>query len=160
MRGRDFNCSGNKCFTRPNAGVTQARKMRKSQFEGLMSTVKHRIRLGVGLACPSATASILNGKGFVHVHDQQMRCVRKPNGRSGQTIGRLGPKALRRWVGRVRRRIETASSMLTTVFHIELPAARSLAGVICRISTRLLAYNLCFITRRLLVQLVTKQTPN
>jgi len=70
------------------------------------------------------------------------------------------PKALRRWVGRVRRRVETAFSVLTTVFHIEQPAARSLAGVVSRISTRLLAYNLCFITGRLLVQLATKQTPN
>jgi len=70
------------------------------------------------------------------------------------------PKELRRWIGRLRRRVETVLSVLTTVFHIEQPAARSLAGVVSRISTRLLAYNLCFITGRLLAQLVTKQTPN
>ena len=69
-------------------------------------------------------------------------------------------KAKRNWLGRVRRKIETAFSVLQTVFHIEQPAARSLAGVICRISTRLLAYNLCFLTGNLLVQLRTKQTPN
>jgi hypothetical protein len=69
-------------------------------------------------------------------------------------------KAKRRWIGRLRRKIETALSILQTVFHIEQPAARSLRGLICRISTRLLAYNLCFATGSLLVQLGTKQTPN
>ncbi len=69
-------------------------------------------------------------------------------------------KAKRAWLGRVRRKIETAFSVLQTVFHIEQPNARSLRGVICRISTRLLAYNLCFLTGSLLVQLYTKTTPN
>ncbi|MBK9714144.1 MAG: transposase [Kouleothrix sp.] len=64
-------------------------------------------------------------------------------------------KAKRSWIGRMRRNIETAFSVLQTVFHIEQPQARSLAGVICRISTRLLAYNLCFLTGALLVQLRT-----
>jgi len=70
------------------------------------------------------------------------------------------PKAKRRWIGRIRRKIETAFSVLQTVFHIEQPNARSLRGVICRISTRLLAYNLCFLTQHALVQLYTKTTPN
>jgi hypothetical protein len=69
-------------------------------------------------------------------------------------------KAKRAWIGRVRRKIETAFSVLQMVFHIEQPNARSLRGVICRISTRLLAYNLCFLTDSLLVQLYTKTTPN
>jgi hypothetical protein len=69
-------------------------------------------------------------------------------------------KAKRAWIGRVRRKIETAFSVLQTVFHIEQPNARSLRGVICRISTRLLAYNLCFLTDSLLVQLYTISTPN
>jgi hypothetical protein len=64
-------------------------------------------------------------------------------------------KAKRSWIGRIRRNIETAFSVLQTVFHIEQPQARSLAGVICRISTRLLAYNLCFLTGALLVQIGT-----
>ncbi|MDW8214586.1 MAG: IS982 family transposase [Roseiflexaceae bacterium] len=62
------------------------------------------------------------------------------------------PAELRRWVGKVRRRIETALSVLTVVFNIECPHARSLQGLVCRISTRLLAYNLCFITGALLAQ--------
>ena len=69
-------------------------------------------------------------------------------------------KAKRRFLGRVRRKIETAFSVLQSVFHIEQPNARSLRGVICRISTRLLAYNLCFVTGSLLVQLGAKSTPN
>lgn len=69
-------------------------------------------------------------------------------------------KAKRRFLGRVRRKIETAFSVLQSVFHIEQPNARSLRGVICRISTRLLAYNLCFVTGSLLAQLGAKPTPN
>jgi hypothetical protein len=69
-------------------------------------------------------------------------------------------KAKRNWIGRVRRKIETAFSVLQTVFHIEQPNARSLRGLICRISTRLLAYNLCFLTPYALMQLYTKITPN
>lgn len=70
------------------------------------------------------------------------------------------PQGVRRLLGRVRRQIETAFSILTTVFDIERPRSRSLKGLVSRISTRLLAYNLCFITGSLLVQLTTKQTPN
>jgi hypothetical protein len=69
-------------------------------------------------------------------------------------------KAKRDWIGRIRRQVETSLSVLQTVFHIEQPNARSLAGVVCRISTRLLAYNLCFLTGALLVQLRTNPTPN
>jgi Transposase DDE domain len=70
------------------------------------------------------------------------------------------PEPVRRLLGRARRQIETAFSILTTVFDIERPRSRSLKGLVSRISTRLLAYNLCFITGPLLVQLSTKQTPN
>jgi hypothetical protein len=70
------------------------------------------------------------------------------------------PKPVRRFVTRIRRRIETALSVLTQVFDLERPRSRSLAGLVCRISTRLLAYNLCFITGALLLQLGTTNTPN
>jgi hypothetical protein len=63
------------------------------------------------------------------------------------------PAPSRRLVNRVRRRIETAFSILTTVFDIEHPRARSLHGLISRISTRLLAYNLCFLMHEHLAQL-------
>ncbi len=55
------------------------------------------------------------------------------------------PQAFRRLVRRLRLRIETAFSILTTTFHIQRLGARSLSGVITRIASRLLAYTLCFI---------------
>lgn len=63
------------------------------------------------------------------------------------------PAAARHLVNRVRCRIETALSILTTVFDIEHPRARSLHGLVSRISTRLLAYNLCFLMKEHLAQL-------
>jgi len=56
------------------------------------------------------------------------------------------PKALRRFLNRIRRRIESALSVLCTVFHLEHPGSRSLSGLLTRIATRLLAYNLSFLT--------------
>jgi hypothetical protein len=70
------------------------------------------------------------------------------------------PEEKQRWIGRVRRRVETTFSVLQTVFRIEQPAARSLPGLIARISTRILAYNLCFVTQFFLGQLTSIQTPN
>lgn len=63
------------------------------------------------------------------------------------------PKQIRRIVNRLRRRIETAFAILVTVFNIEHPGARSLHGLISRISTRLLAYNLCFVMNKYLTLL-------
>lgn len=69
------------------------------------------------------------------------------------------PKEFRRLVNRLRRGIETAFSILATVFKIEQPGARSLHGLISRISTRLLAYTLCFVMDQYLSQLYS-QTQN
>lgn len=55
------------------------------------------------------------------------------------------PEEFRRLATRLRRRVETALSVLATVFHIEQLGARSLDGLKARVATRLLAYNLCFI---------------
>jgi len=63
------------------------------------------------------------------------------------------PAAFRQWATRLRRRIETAISVLVTVFDVERLGSRSLSGLIARVATRLLAYTLCFITGPLLVQL-------
>jgi hypothetical protein len=63
------------------------------------------------------------------------------------------PKAFRQSVTRIRRRIETALSVLATVFDIEHPHARSLAGIVVRISTRFLAYNLSFVMNKYLAPL-------
>jgi hypothetical protein len=60
------------------------------------------------------------------------------------------PQAFREVVTRVRRRIESALSVLCTVFNVEQPSSRSLTGLVSRISTRILAYTLAFITSSLL----------
>lgn len=56
----------------------------------------------------------------------------------------------RRLVSKVRRRIETAFSVLNVVFSLEQPASKSLSGLVSRVSTRILAYTLAFITGPLL----------
>ncbi len=69
------------------------------------------------------------------------------------------PTKFRAWVTRLRRRIETVFSVLTTVFNIEQLGSRSLDGLFARVATRMLAYTLCFVTQAMLVQL-TGETPN
>lgn len=56
------------------------------------------------------------------------------------------PAWFRRLQRRLRRRIETAFSVLTVVFNLETPGARSLSGLLSRITTTVLAYNLSFLT--------------
>jgi hypothetical protein len=63
------------------------------------------------------------------------------------------PEQFRRLVSRVRRRIETAFSVLSEVFNLERPASRSLSGLVSRVSTRMLAFTLAFITGPLLALL-------
>ncbi len=63
------------------------------------------------------------------------------------------PKAFRQWVGRLRLRVETALSVLATVFRIEQPGSRSLSGLVARVSTRMLAYTLCFIVAPILARM-------
>jgi hypothetical protein len=63
------------------------------------------------------------------------------------------PVDFRKLANRLRRRIESTFGVLTTVFGIEQPGARSLSGLIARMATRILAYTLCFITGPILAQL-------
>lgn len=63
------------------------------------------------------------------------------------------PDEFRQWANRFRRRIESAFGVLATVFGIELTGARSLPGLVARVTTRLLAYTLCFVTDPLLAHL-------
>lgn len=62
------------------------------------------------------------------------------------------PPTFRRLATRLRRRIETAFSVLVTVFNLERPGSRSLSGLVARVATRLLAYDLSFILSTLLSQ--------
>lgn len=54
------------------------------------------------------------------------------------------PEAVRRALGRVRHGIETAFSLLTTVFNVQRPRGRSLVGHVVRIATCILAHTLSF----------------
>jgi hypothetical protein len=56
------------------------------------------------------------------------------------------PGSFQAWVKRIRLRIETAFSVLTTVFHTDHPGSRSLSGLVTRMTSRILAYTLCFLT--------------
>ena len=54
------------------------------------------------------------------------------------------PKMAHRAMGRVRHRVETVFSTLTTVFNVQRPRGRSLAGHVVRIATCILAHTLSF----------------
>lgn len=54
------------------------------------------------------------------------------------------PKEVQRALGRVRHRVETVFSTLTTVFNTGRPRGRSLAGHVVRVATCILAYTLSF----------------
>ncbi len=56
------------------------------------------------------------------------------------------PPAFAQASKRFRRRIETGFSVLTTVFHVEQPGARSPSGLVARVATRILAYTLSMLT--------------
>ena len=64
---------------------------------------------------------------------------------------------VRRFFNRLRRRIETAFSVLTTVFHLETPGSRCLSGLLCRLTSSLLAYNLSFLVN---IELAAMETHN
>ena len=54
------------------------------------------------------------------------------------------PEATRRILGRIRHRVETVFSTLSTVFNVERPHGRSLVGHVVRIATCILAHTLSF----------------
>lgn len=65
-------------------------------------------------------------------------------------VRELWPSSVRYLFKRLRRRIESAFAVLSTVFHLEQPGSRSLTGLIARTSTRILAYNISFLASPLL----------
>jgi hypothetical protein len=54
------------------------------------------------------------------------------------------PDGIQRLLGKLRHRVETTFSVLTTVFHLRHPAGRSLDGFLARTTTKILAYTLSF----------------
>jgi hypothetical protein len=61
------------------------------------------------------------------------------------------PQPFRLLFNRVRRQIESAFSVLTGVFHLAQPRSRSLAGLMTRTATRLLAYTISFLVSPILL---------
>ena len=60
------------------------------------------------------------------------------------------PKEVRQQIFKFRRRIETSFSQLTEQLNIETVKAKSLWGLITRINTKILAFNLCFYINKLI----------
>ena len=60
------------------------------------------------------------------------------------------PKAIRQLIFKLRRRIETSASQLAQQLNIEKVMAKSYWGLITRIKTKLLAYNLCYYINKLI----------
>lgn len=60
------------------------------------------------------------------------------------------PSEFKQLAMKVRRRVETAISVLSSVFKVEQIGSRSTDGLVTRVSTRILAYTLCFITNLIL----------
>ena len=60
------------------------------------------------------------------------------------------PVELRQLVNRVRRRIESALSVLAVVFNLEHPGSRSARGLITRVASRILTYTISFLASAIL----------
>jgi hypothetical protein len=60
------------------------------------------------------------------------------------------PKGIQAILGRIRRRIEAAFSVLTTTFKLDNLGSRSFTGMIARATTRVLAYTLSFFLAEIL----------
>lgn len=54
------------------------------------------------------------------------------------------PAGVQRILGRLRHRVETAFSVLSTVFHLRWPHSRSFSGFVARVTTKVLAYTISF----------------
>ncbi len=54
------------------------------------------------------------------------------------------PAEIRQILGRLRHRVETVFSTASTLFNLERPRVRSLAGHVVRVATILLAHTLSF----------------
>jgi hypothetical protein len=59
-------------------------------------------------------------------------------------------KQLRQLIFKQRRRVETSASQLTEQLNIETVKCKSLLGLISRINTKILAFNLCFYINKLI----------
>jgi len=59
------------------------------------------------------------------------------------------PDGIQKILGKLRHRVETAFSVMTTAFNLRLPHGRSFTGFVARTATRMLAYTISFFLARL-----------
>jgi len=69
------------------------------------------------------------------------------------------PKGIQAILGKIRHRIETAFSVLTTTFHLGNLGSRSFSGMVTRATTRVLAYTLSFFLAEILTPDVVTYQP-
>ena len=60
------------------------------------------------------------------------------------------PEGIQQILGYLRHRVETAFSVLETVFNLERPKSRSLSGLVARITTKILAHTISFFLAEIL----------
>ncbi len=97
--------------------------------------------------CHCADLVLIGDKGYVsagledllwRTHRIQLLPLRRHNQKQ------QWPKDIRRILGHVRHGVETVFSTLSTVFNLERPGGRSLAGHVVRVATIILAHTLSF----------------
>ena len=69
------------------------------------------------------------------------------------------PKGIQAILSKIRHRIETAFSVLTTTFHLDKLGSRSFSGMVTRATTRILAYTLSFFLAEILTPDVVTYQP-
>jgi len=67
------------------------------------------------------------------------------------------PRGIQAILGRIRHRVETVFSVLTTTFHLDKLGSRSFSGMVVRATTRILAYTLSFLLAEILTPDVVDQ---
>jgi hypothetical protein len=101
----------------------------------------------VGLVSECSDLILIGDKGYTdedcedqlwHTRRIQLLPLRRQNQKT------QWPADIRRILGHIRHNIETVFSTLTTVFNLERPGGRSLAGHVARIATCVLAHTLSF----------------
>jgi hypothetical protein len=120
--------------------------MHDSQLTGLHEGEEAGALTGLQMLGDGAFNNPGWGEALRHKHGSNVRVWALPRCDSRKPW----PAQFRRVVAKLRRRVETALSVLQTVFNIEQPRSRSLSGLVCRVATRMLAYTLCFISGPLL----------
>lgn len=100
---------------------------------------RHLVVLGDGAYVSPLAQSRLLSKREIKLYAPPRRDTKHP-----------WPTEFKQVVLQVRWRVETTISVLSTVFKVEQVGSRSTDGLVVRVSTRILAYTLCFITNFIL----------